>query len=456
MAIIKMILLIGLLIFVHELGHFFVAKMFKMKVERFCFGLPFGPVLYEKKIGDVTYGIHWLFFLGGYVSFPDDNKDNGLPPDSPELFKNKPIYQRACVLLAGVTANLITAYVLVIFCCMHWHMLPSGQYDIYIKDIAPNAKIETIKSGMQSEDRIVSINGKEVKYPNELQIATQASKKFDNKIKPEHYEKVLTQFLTLNPDYNAESVLEKGGTVKLSEPVLEDKIVLTENQIFGLKNREKYIYLNEEQQKIRNEAYGKDSYTIKENIPVNTFVEAISDTYAPLDITVQRKDEKINLQSLYTGEDGTLGISFLPKERIKDINSFGQAVIETHNFMWENTKLMIKSLKLLVTGQIPRDKIAGVVVITKVGSDIIAKSGMFKGLILTAIISLNLAILNILPVPALDGGHLMFLVIEKIKGSPVKEKVIENFSNIFFYILITLILFLVINDIWLIWVQKLY
>ena len=68
MSIIKMILLIGLLIFVHELGHFLVAKMFKIKVERFCFGLPFGPILFEKKIGDVTYGIHWLFFLGGYVS----------------------------------------------------------------------------------------------------------------------------------------------------------------------------------------------------------------------------------------------------------------------------------------------------------------------------------------------------------------------------------------------------
>ena len=79
MALIKMILLIGLLIFVHELGHFLVAKMFKMKVERFCFGLPFGPVLFEKKIGDVTYGVHLLFFLGGYVSFPDDEENPNLP-----------------------------------------------------------------------------------------------------------------------------------------------------------------------------------------------------------------------------------------------------------------------------------------------------------------------------------------------------------------------------------------
>ena len=165
MSIIKMILLIGLLIFVHELGHFLVARMFKIKVERFCFGLPFGPILFEKKIGEVTYGIHWLFFLGGYVSFPDDNKDNGLPPDSPELFKNKPIYQRACVLLAGVTANFITAYLLVLLCCLHWHYLPSGTYDVYFDKFGENVKTETLNSGFKEGDKIVSINGRKVIYP---------------------------------------------------------------------------------------------------------------------------------------------------------------------------------------------------------------------------------------------------------------------------------------------------
>ncbi len=456
MAIIKMILLIGLLIFVHELGHFLVAKMFKMKVERFCFGLPFGPVLYEKKIGDVTYGVHWLFFLGGYVSFPDDNKENGLPPDSPELFKNKPIYQRACVLLAGVTANLITAYLIVIFCCLHWHMLPSGQYDLFISGFTPDAKIETLNSGMKSGDKIYSINGKEVEYPNELQLVIQASKKFDNKITQIQYDKVLNEFLTLNPDYNSESILKNGDIVKLPKTVLEDKIILTDNQIFGLKNKEKYIELNEEQQEIRNEAYGKENYKVKEDIPLTSFVQAISDTYSPINIVVQRGENKIQLPVLYSGDDGMLGIIYSKEERVKNINSFGQAIIESHDFMWKNTKLTIKSLKLLFTGQVPRDKIAGVIVITKVGSEIIAKSGMFKGLLLTALISLSLAIFNILPIPALDGGHLMFLIIEKIKGSPLEEKTIEKISNIFFYILITLILLIIGNDIWLIWVQKLY
>ena len=199
MSIIKMILLIGLLIFVHELGHFLVARMFKIKVERFCFGLPFGPILFEKKIGEVTYGIHWLFFLGGYVSFPDDNKDNGLPPDSPELFKNKPIYQRACVLLAGVTANFITAYLLVLLCCLHWHYLPSGTYDVHFDKFGENVKKETLNSGFKEGDKIVSINGRKVIDPHELRLVANASKKFDNKITPNQYNKVILGFLKANP-----------------------------------------------------------------------------------------------------------------------------------------------------------------------------------------------------------------------------------------------------------------
>ena len=89
-------------------------------------------------------------------------------------------------------------------------------------------------------------------------------------------------------------------------------------------------------------------------------------------------------------------------------------------------------------------------------SEVIEKSGMMKGLLLTAIISLNLAMLNILPIPALDGGHLMFLIIEKIKGSPVDEKVVEKISNFFFYLLIALILLFVGNDLWSIFVRKIY
>ena len=106
MSIIIMILLLSLLILVHEAGHFFVARACGIKVDKFGFGLPVGPTLFKKKVGDVEILVH-AFLLGGYVSFPDDEKDCDLPKDSPERFANKPAWQRAIVVSAGVIANVI-------------------------------------------------------------------------------------------------------------------------------------------------------------------------------------------------------------------------------------------------------------------------------------------------------------------------------------------------------------
>ena len=130
MSIIIMILLLSLLILVHEAGHFFAARAFGIKVDKFGFGLPVGPTLYKTKVGDVEVLVH-AFLLGGYVSFPDDEKDCELPKDSPERFANKPAWQRAIVVSAGVIANVICAIALVMLVAIVSHKLPSGNYEIY-------------------------------------------------------------------------------------------------------------------------------------------------------------------------------------------------------------------------------------------------------------------------------------------------------------------------------------
>ncbi len=93
--------------------------------------LPIGPTLWSKKIGDVEVLVH-AFLLGGYVSFPDDEKDSDLPADSEERFINKPVWQRMVVISAGVIANIITAFLLVFITAVAWGKLPSGSYDVYI------------------------------------------------------------------------------------------------------------------------------------------------------------------------------------------------------------------------------------------------------------------------------------------------------------------------------------
>ena len=122
-------------------------------------------------------------------------------------------------------------------------------------------------------------------------------------------------------------------------------------------------------------------------------------------------------------------------------------VKESWIYLWDNTYMMMYSLGQLFTGNIPLKDMHGVVAITKIGGDMIDKGGKSSGILLAALISMNLAILNILPIPALDGGHLMFLTIEKIIGRPVDEKVIEFISTVFFSLLIILMIFVVFNDI---------
>ena len=161
MSVIIMILLIGLLILVHELGHLLTALMFKTKVDKFGIGLPIGPTLWEKKVGGLTLVIH-AFLFGGYVSFPDDDKESDIPKDSPERLMNKPVWQRAIIFSAGVIANVICAYVLVLMTACLWHNMPSEKFDTYIGDIVAPKEASIWSSGAKKGDKIVEINGSKI------------------------------------------------------------------------------------------------------------------------------------------------------------------------------------------------------------------------------------------------------------------------------------------------------
>jgi regulator of sigma E protease len=145
-----------------------------------------------------------------------------------------------------------------------------------------------------------------------------------------------------------------------------------------------------------------------------------------------------------------IGIGLATKQTMIETTNPGSVVKESCVYLWDNTYTMMYSLGQLFTGNIPLKDMHGVVAITKIGGDMIDKSGKSSGILLAALISMNLAILNILPIPALDGGHLMFLIIEKIMGKNVDEKIIEVVSTVFFSLLIILMIFVVFNDITLI------
>jgi regulator of sigma E protease len=195
---------------------------------------------------------------------------------------------------------------------------------------------------------------------------------------------------------------------------------------------------------------GKTVYVSDGKYSLYDIAKVLSNGVHPINLTVQRNGETIELKPIYPDKNGVIGVALATKQTMIETKKPVSIVKESCIYLWDNTYIMMYSLGQLFTGNIPLKDMHGVVAITKIGGDMIDKSGASSGILLAALISMNLAILNILPIPALDGGHLMFLIIEKIIGRPVDEKVIEIVSTIFFSLLIILMIFVVFNDITLI------
>lgn len=226
MSTIIMILLISILILVHEAGHFFSARMFKMKVDKFGIGLPIGPTLWEKKVGDITLVVH-AFLFGGYVSFPDDDKDSDVPQDSKDRIMNRPIWQRAIVFSAGVTANVICAFVLVLLTAFLWHNMPSGKFETYVKDIVAEKDASVWASGMQKGDQIIEINGSKIDTKYAVNLYAMYSASYDGKAPQKNIESNYKLLKRLNPAYEQNEIIESGLVVKIPEAIDEGQITLS-------------------------------------------------------------------------------------------------------------------------------------------------------------------------------------------------------------------------------------
>lgn len=444
---IVMILLISLLILIHELGHFLAARAVGIRVDKFGFGLPIGPTLFAKKVGDTQILIH-AFLLGGYVSFPDDEEDCDLPKDSPLRYSNKTVGQRAIVISAGVIFNVILAYILIFFTGLIWKHLPSNTFTVKFDKFADNAVVSLKNSGITGGDIIYSINSVKIDYPIAVGRYTYLSREFDDLVSEDIVKSKLEQLKELNPEFSENEDITAGTTIKIPEFTDEAPIVLTFDNIIGLeKYKSDEIALNVFQKQLRNDINYKTEYKLNTNATLKDIAYAISDTKKPLSIVVLRNGNQIALSPVYSSKEGILGFYQAYEENYVRTDSLKSLVKETFNYVNYNVKFMIYTLGKLFSGKVPVSEMNGIVAITKIGTELIAYKGIFQGILLAAMISLNLALLNILPIPALDGGHLFFLIVEKIIGRPVSKKFLEIVGNIFFYLLIILMLFILYNDI---------
>ncbi|MFC4722997.1 RIP metalloprotease RseP [Geojedonia litorea] len=432
----QFLLSLSVLIILHELGHFIPAKLFKTRVEKFYLFFDIKYSLFKKKIGETVYGIGWLP-LGGYVKISgmiDESmdKEQMAQPPQPWEFRSKPSWQRLIIMLGGVTVNFILAWVIYIFVSGFY-----GDTTVATNSIQDGYLIENnaIKdAGIQTGDNIISVNGEKYENLTDLSYSFITAK---NAVIERNGQEIKIDF----PQDFAGKLTNSNGAPLLSlrTPFYVDRVVDTmPNVNSGIKKGDVIVGINSKELKYFDE-----------------FPDALSE-YKDQEVTakVLRDGQTVNV-NLKVDKDAKLGIIRggslelfdqlgyvdLVKKEYGFVESFG---VGTNKFV-KQFKKYGEQLKLIFTPSTGAYQgVGGFYAIYNVFPDSWSWE-FFWGI--TAFLSIMLGVLNLLPIPALDGGHVMFLFYEMISGRKPSEKFLERAQMVGFFILIGLVLFANGNDI---------
>lgn len=406
-AAIKIIILLGFLILIHEAGHFTVAKLCKVKVNEFAIG--FGPVIWKKQGKETKYALR-LIPLGGFVSMEGEDERS----EDDRSFSKASIPKRMAIVVAGATVNIIFA-VIVYFALI----ATSGTY-------TSNKVASTIDGyaagqiGLQSGDEIIEINGEKVKSQKDINKIVSKSNGEEINIKIERNGEII--------EYNTKPT---EVPVKSTGIYLDDnaKIVTVEkgscSERIGIQANDRLIKVND----------------VEINGDPNKAVEAINEKgLNTMVLTVERDNQQIEIEltpDYYSTYYLGVNLSQAP-------DTFWNRCINGGMQTAEFLGSIVDSIKQLFTGQVGVDQMMGPVGI----SEVIAKTdGIREFFQMMALISLSLGITNLLPIPALDGGKLLILIIEAIRRKPLKQETEINIQLLGFSILIALSLYVSYNDI---------
>jgi len=440
------IIVLGVLIFFHEFGHFLVARLFGVGVEKFSLG--FGPRLIGKKIGITDYRLSAIP-LGGYVKMVGEEPDAEIDPADLSLsFTHKPVFQRILIVAAGPAFNLLLAIVIFF---VSFSITGIDDIKPVIRQVQKDSVAQ--KAGLQVQDRIVSIDDSGIDAWYDINAALADSQGKTLRIG------VVRNDAVLNIDVKPE--------LKQGLDLLGDSISYYDLGISALPELKAIIGdLSPGFPAEKADLKTGDQIIAINGIPIDSWrqMQSIisSSGGAELTISIRRAGEvfEVNLTPQFVEDKNHLGqvekryligISNQPMDIpqadlvTKRLNPI-KAAVESLKRTYSICALMIRSVVKMIDGSIPKENLGGPIMIAKLAGDQ-AKQGIDKLIQFIAFISINLAILNLLPIPVLDGGHLLFFTIEGIKGRPVNLKVREVAQQVGLFILILLMILVFYNDI---------
>ena len=449
MSWIGAIILLSVLVFVHEMGHLLAGLAVGIKAEAFSIG--FGPILIKKEIKGIDFRLSAIPF-GGYCKFKGEIAEDGKVEEGD--FLNMSPLRRIIVYFAGPFFNYLFAFVLLAVLVS----MPS-KIDLYSPTVSvfKDGKYMHSKSGItlayeygiQSGDIITAINGKEVKYDNDVlkTINDEAIQKASENITFTLNRNGKTLNITI-PSVEMLKALSGERTLGLyfgNDLIIKNVIADSAASEAGLMVGDKIISIN-----------GMSANNIADFRPI-----VMDNASQKINITLLRNGEEITREAIprpvtskSIGTYGSLGIEFdstpIKVERVEGIpfpKSIPEAFKETGNYIVS----YLNGLKLLFTGKLSvRENLGGPVRIIQISSQVISVDIEYRLrtiLSFTATISLILFIMNLLPLPVVDGGMIVFSFIELIMRRPIDRKVLTKIQTIGAAFLITLAIFITINDI---------
>lgn len=434
------IVALGVLITVHEFGHFWVARRCGVKVERFSIG--FGKALFSRRDRQGTEYVIALIPLGGYVKMLDERVESVPAELRHQAFNNKAVWQRASIIAAGPIANFIFA--IIAYWAVFIHGVPGVRPvvgEILNGSVAAEAQIT---SGME----LKAVDGIETPDWDAVRMA------LIGKIGDQRATLTVSQF---GDDATQQKQLDLRDWQ--FEPDKQDPVVA-----LGIRPRGPQIETTLAEVQANSPAseaglQAGDRIVKVDGQPLTqwqTFVVQVRDNPGKnMALEVERNGESLALTLTPEAKPGNNAEGFagviprvipLPDE-YKTVRQYGPfaAIGEASVKTWQLMKLTVSMLGKLITGDVKLNNLSGPISIAQ-GAGLSAEYGVIYYLMFLALISVNLGIINLFPLPVLDGGHLLFLAIEKIKGGPVSERV-QDFSYRIGSILLVLLMGLALfND----------
>ena len=420
---------LSILIVLHELGHFILARIFKVRVEKFYLFFDAGFSLFKKKIGDTEYGIGWLP-LGGYVKISgmiDESMDREQmkQPAQPWEFRSKKAWQRLLIMLGGVLVNFLLALAIYILVFFKW-----GEEYVPVDRLAYGYMFvdEFKELGLQNGDKILALDGAEVE--RWLSIHHDIVVNDPRVIQVERDSAIMDIQV---PEGMTSTLLKLTYVMEPRVPCEVDGLPEDGNMIkAGMEVNDKIIGVN--------------------GVPIHFYDEFVDMTRkegnTSFDLTVLRGTDTIQIQAL-TDENGFFGFSrklytdFFESVVVK--YSFFQSIPAGINRGFDITKSYLKQLKMLFKPETKAyEELGGFI---KIGSIFPSTWNWERFWNMTAFLSIILAIMNILPIPALDGGHVMFLLYEIVSGRKPGDKFMEYAQIVGMVLLLSLLLYANLNDI---------